>query len=103
MENHGNLLFMKKIRIKKKNRGTFTEAAKKHGMGVQEFARKVLANKDNYSPAMVKKANFARNAAGWKHDLGGYLFAHGGDWTNGVSTIDTGGTHESNPYDGVPM
>lgn len=92
-----------KIYIKPSKRGTFTAAAKKHGMGVQEFARKVLANKDNYSPAMVKKANFARNAAGWKHDLGGYLFAHGGDWTNGVSTIDTGGTHESNPYDGVPM
>ena len=92
-----------KIHIKPSKKGTFTEAAKKHGMGVQEFARKVLANKDNYSPAMVKKANFARNAAGWKHDLGGHLFTHGGDWTNELSTIDAGGTHEQNPYQGVPM
>jgi hypothetical protein len=51
------------IHIKPSKRGTFTAAAKKHGKGVQEFARQVLANKDNYSPAMVKKANFARNAA----------------------------------------
>jgi hypothetical protein len=39
-------------------------------MGVQEFASKVLANKDSYSPAMVKKANFARNAAKWYGDGG---------------------------------
>lgn len=55
------------IHIKPSKRGTFTAAAKKHGMGVQAFASKVLANKDNYSPAMVKKANFARNASKWNH------------------------------------
>lgn len=55
-----------KIHIKKSKRGTFTAAAKKRGMGVQEFASKVLANKENYSPAMVKKANFARNFGGHK-------------------------------------
>lgn len=53
------------IHIKPSKRGTFTAAATKHGKSVQEFARQVLANKDNYSPAMVKKANFARNAAHW--------------------------------------
>lgn len=61
-----------RIYIKPSRRGTFTEAAKRRGMGVQEFARTVLANKERYSPAMVKKANFARNAARW-HDDGGYL------------------------------
>lgn len=61
------------IHIKKSKRGTFTAAAKKHGKGVQEFARQVLANKDNYSPAMVKKANFARNFGGRKRAYGGYL------------------------------
>lgn len=55
------------IHIAPSKRGTFTAAAKKHGKGVQEFARQVLAHKDNYSPAMVKKANFAHNAAGWHH------------------------------------
>lgn len=61
------------IHIKPSKRGTFTDAAKKHGKGVQEFARQVLANKDNYSPAMVKKANFARNFGGRKRAYGGFL------------------------------
>lgn len=61
------------IRIKPSKRGTFTAAAKKHGKSVQAFASQVLANKENYSPAMVKKANFARNAAKWEHADGGNL------------------------------
>ena len=60
------------IHIDPSKRGTFTAAASRHGMGVQAFASKVLANKDNYSPAMVKKANFARNASHW-HAGGGSL------------------------------
>jgi hypothetical protein len=63
-----------KIHISPSKKGTFTAAASRHNMGVQEFASKVLANKDDYSPAMVKKANFARNARHWKHGLGGNLF-----------------------------
>lgn len=59
------------IYIKPSKRGTFTAAAKKRGMGVQEFASKVLANKEDYSSAIVKKANFARNASRWKKELGG--------------------------------
>ena len=57
----------KDIRIKPSKRGTFTKAAKQHGMSVQGFANKVLNNPSNYSAAMIKKANFARNAASWKH------------------------------------
>lgn len=53
------------INITPSKRGTFTAAATKHRMGVQEFASKVLRNKDSYSPTMVKKANFARNASKW--------------------------------------
>lgn len=73
------------IHIAKNKKGTFTAAATKHGMGVQEFAGHVLANKDKYSPAMVKKANFARNASKWSHAMGGRLFLSGGyklgpDW-----------------------
>lgn len=59
------------IHIAPSKRGTFTAAATKHGMGVQSFASKILSNKEDYSPAMVKKANFARNASKWKHRLGG--------------------------------
>ena len=51
----------KDIHIKPSRRGTFTAAAKKHGMSVQAYARKVLkAPKGKYSSAMRKKANFAR-------------------------------------------
>lgn len=49
------------------SRGTFTKAAKQHGMSVQSFANKVLKNPFKYSAAMRKKANFAHNAASWKH------------------------------------
>lgn len=36
-------------------------------MSVQSFANRVLRNPSKYSAAMRKKANFAHNAAGWKH------------------------------------
>lgn len=91
-----------KIHIKPSKRGTFTAAAKKHGKSVQSFASQVLANKEDYSPAMVKKANFARNAAKW-HSFGGDLNTHGSDFSNGQIIVGNGGTHEENPYEGVPM
>ena len=52
------------IKIKASTKGSFTAAAKKSGMSVQAKAKAVLADK-NASPAMKKKANFARNAAKW--------------------------------------
>ena len=54
------------IHIAPSKKGTFTAAASKHGMGVQEFASKVLAHPENYSLTMRKKANFARNFGGRK-------------------------------------
>lgn len=55
----------KDVRIKPSKRGTFTKAAKQHGMSVQCFANRVLRNPSKYSAAMRKKANFARNASKW--------------------------------------
>ena len=55
----------KDIRIKPSKRGTFTKAAKQHGISVQGFANRVLRNPSKYSAAMRKKANFARNASKW--------------------------------------
>ena len=55
----------KDIRIKPSKRGTFTKAAKQHGMSVQGFANRVLRNPSKYSAAMRKKANFAHNASKW--------------------------------------
>lgn len=92
-----------KIHIKPSKRGTFTAAAKQRGLGVQEFASKVLANKENYSTAMVRKVNFAKNASKWHHAYGGPLYNHTGDWSNGLTFINEGGTHEENPFDGVLM
>jgi hypothetical protein len=54
------------IYIKPENRGKFTAWAQNHDMGVQEAANKVMSNKEEYSPSVVKMANFAKNAAGWK-------------------------------------
>jgi len=52
------------IHIKKANRGKFTAAAKRAGMGVQAYARKILsAPKGKYSSTLRKRANFARNFA----------------------------------------
>ena len=91
-----------KIHIKPSKRGTFTAAAKKHGKSVQSFASQILANKEDYSPAMVKKANFARNTAKW-HSFGGNLNTNGADFSNGQIIVGNGGTHEENPMEGVPM
>nr|DAK79719.1 MAG TPA: hypothetical protein [Crassvirales sp.] len=89
------------IHIKKSHRGLFTKEAKEHGMGVQEFASHVLANKDKYSPEVVKRANFARNST--KFALGGDMQTNGSDFSNGLMHIDAGGSHESSPYDGVQL
>lgn len=48
--------------------------------------------------------NLERNYAAF----GGPLFAYGGqthgaDFTNGLTFINNGGTHESNPYEGIPI
>jgi len=52
--------------LKKSTRGSFTADARRAGMSVQAYASKVLADK-SASPALRKKANFARNAAKFKH------------------------------------
>lgn len=69
-----------------------------------------------YSFAMRNMNNVANNISHNTLDnlernyraLGGPLFAYGGqthgsDFTNGLMFINNGGTHESNPYEGVPI
>lgn len=69
------------IHIKPENKGKFTSWAKSHGMGVQEAASHVMANKDKYSSTIVKRANFAKNASKWHHALGGMAKYPGGGET----------------------
>jgi hypothetical protein len=47
---------------KKGTEGVFTAKAKKRGMTAQEFARKVLANTDEYDTKTVRQASFAKGA-----------------------------------------
>lgn len=53
---------MSGIDISESHKGRFTAAAKKAGMSVAEFAKHVLAHKDEYSEERIKQANFARRA-----------------------------------------
>lgn len=58
--------FFKKggIYIKPKNRGKFTESAKRAGKSVQEHARDVMRN-PNATTLQKKRANFAIQAKKW--------------------------------------
>jgi len=52
------------IQLDPAKRGTFKAQATRMGMGVQEAASAILgAPEGRYSPAMIKKANFAKNFA----------------------------------------
>lgn len=85
------------IHIKKKNKGKFTDYC--GGKVTSECIQRGLHSSN---PTTRKRANFARNARKW-HSFGGWLNSQGGDFTNGVTFIDNGGTHEENPFEGVQM
>lgn len=68
------------IEIKPENKGKFTRWAKARDMSVSEAYNKVMGNTDNYPASVVKMANFAKNAAGWKKEEGGDVF----NYTEGV-------------------
>ena len=101
-----------KIHIKKENRGKFTDYC-----GGKVTSECIARGKRSKSAAVRKRATFAANARKWKHACGGYLYdeggnlytsipnvgQHGGDFSNGVTIIGNGGTHEENPMEGVPM
>lgn len=79
MARYGGMYGSGGIHINPANKGKFTASAQHAGMGTQEFANHVLANKEDYSSTQVKRANFAHNAAGWKHEMGGMQeYAMGG-------------------------
>lgn len=86
------------IHIKKKNRGKFTAYC-----GGKVTSECIARGKRSSNPAIRKRAVFAQNARKFKHADGGPLLTQGGIWSNGVTFIDNGGTHEQNPYDGVQM
>lgn len=85
------------IHIKRKNRGKFTEYC---GGKVTEAC--IRRGKNSSNPTTRKRATFAQNARNWDA-FGGWLNTQGGDFTNGVTFIDEGGSHEENPYQGIQI
>lgn len=83
------------IHINPANKGKFTASAQHAGMGTQEFANHVLANKEDYSSTQVKRANFAHNAAGWKHKMGGIQLPYYNINRNGTNKYTMGGMEEN--------
>lgn len=86
------------IHIKKANRGKFTKYC--DGNVTSEC---IARGKRSSSPSVRKMATFAQNARGWHHSFGGWLNTHDGDFSNGITMIGNGGTHEQNPSEGVQM
>ena len=84
------------IFIKPENRGKFTALKERTGKSSTWY-------KEHGTPAQKKMAIFSLNAAKWKHADGGELHTQGGDFTNGLTYIDNGGSHEANPFEGVQI
>lgn len=55
------------IKIKPANKGKFTAKAKRAGMSVPAYAKKVLRKKSRSTAETKAQANFARNARKWNH------------------------------------
>lgn len=104
------------IHIKEENKGKFTESARRAGKSVQEHATDVL-NDPNATRLQKRRAQFAKNAKGFKHEEGGILSAQTGakvtlsyftptDKKTATSTttytdteVDTSGTTETSSSD----
>ena len=84
------------IHINPENKGKFTETKRRTGKTTEELTH-------SKNPLTRKRAIFAQNAKKWHHAFGGELNTQGGNFTNGLIYIDNGGSHESSPYEGVPM
>ena len=113
------------IHIKKANRGKFTKYC-----GGKVTSACIAKGKRSSSPAVRKRAIFAANARKWHAD-GGYMgysydenyapigtlytgaydsltthpdaLTNGGVFSDGVTVVGEGGSHEENPLTGVPM
>lgn len=78
------------IKIKKKNRGKFTKAAKAAGESVQEHARSVL-NNPKATKLQKKRAQFVVNSKKWHYKNGGLLMQNGGQiLSRYISLVDAG-------------
>ena len=91
------------IEIKPENEGKFTRWAQARGMSVQDAANKVMSNKDEYPPAVVKMANFAKNAAGWKKEEGGEQYDMGGTPQGKVGAVNNVSVNKDMNWQRAPL
>lgn len=90
------------IHIKPENKGKFTAYANAHGKSVQGMASQVLANKEDYSPTIVKRANFAHNASKWNHQYGGMVEYKQGGTVQKLSKNNVVFNGKSHAQGGIP-
>ena len=86
------------IKIKKKNRGKFTKAAKAAGESVQEHAHSVL-NNPKATKLQKKRAQFAVNAKKWHHKDGGLLMQNGGQILSRYTSLLNAGINPQVAFD----
>jgi hypothetical protein len=91
------------IEIKPENEGKFTRWAEARGMSVQEAASKVMANTDEYPTSVVKMANFAKNAAGWKKEDGGEKYDMGGTPQGKVGAVNNAYVKKQTNWQRAPL
>lgn len=65
-------------------------------------AREQRTQNFDYAVDTVEDQNTFNFLSNYAAD-GGPLFTNGGIWSNGLTFINNGGTHEQNPLEGVPM
>ena len=87
---------MSGIHINPANKGKVTETKKRTGKSTEELTH-------SKNPLTRKRAIFVQNARKWSHSkaLGGDLFGYGGNWSDGLTEFNSGGTHEQNPDGGI--
>lgn len=84
-------------------------AAKNKAENTRQYAKNMLADINRHNNAAllnglynIKQGQYDRlNYATYAE--GGQLHSHGADWNTGLNYVGNGGSHEENPYDGVPM
>ena len=105
MNDWGNAGFMSHVnKDDVGSEGIFSNKASNHAKALN--SKIDLANKRAYMGLFNTAANISKNnalsALASSYALGGQL-SHGGIFDDAFTTIDSGGTHETNPNNGVPI
>lgn len=104
----------KKRKAKKLYRNAVKDAGRANDQAINNYNAAVenldtqqdlnaLANYSAYGGPINMRYTGNMSPFGNRYAFGGDLIANGADWSNGYITIDNGGTHEENPYEGVQM